>query len=113
MVRTCQPTFSAALLGYVEAALDTDDAKNRMCSPIPAPNVPADLLKMMETELANRLCWSNNVEIGEWITNARLDQFMGLMQSRLGVDKDAAANIARYAQHVGPAAANLENLLAG
>jgi hypothetical protein len=113
MVRICQPTFSAALLGYVEATFGTDAEKNRMCSPIASPNVPADWLTMMETELANRQCWSSSAELNDWIANARLDQFTGLIRSRVGIDEEATDNLARYLQNVGPAVTNLEKLQAG
>lgn len=35
-VRTCLPTFNAALVGHVEATRD-DDAENRLCPPNPYP----------------------------------------------------------------------------
>ena len=36
------PCFGAALAGYVEATIDGDDEKNRLCPPSPLPNTPAD-----------------------------------------------------------------------
>ena len=48
-VRTCQPTFSAALIGFVESTFADDDVKNRICTPIAPPSVPLDWLRMMQT----------------------------------------------------------------
>ena len=57
MVRTCQPTFSAAFIGFVESTFSDDAEKNRICTPIAPPNVPLDWLRMMRTELVNRDLW--------------------------------------------------------
>ncbi len=74
-VRTCQPTFSAALIGIVEARFDDDDVKNRICTPIVPPTVPRDWLRMFQVELANRAELNAHPEIGEWLATARLDPF--------------------------------------
>jgi hypothetical protein len=37
-VRACQPVFSAALAGYLEAARDDDAAKNLLCPANPYPD---------------------------------------------------------------------------
>ena len=39
-VRTCQPAFSAAFIGFVESTFEDDEAKNRICTPIVPPTVP-------------------------------------------------------------------------
>ena len=39
-VRLCQPVFSAALIGHVEAAYEDESEKNRICRPIPAKRSP-------------------------------------------------------------------------
>ncbi len=44
MVRWCQPTFNAALVGYIEGSRDDDAEKNRLCPPNPYPTVAADWL---------------------------------------------------------------------
>ena len=45
-IRTGFPCFGAALAGYVEATLDGDDEKNRLCPPSPLSNTPADWARM-------------------------------------------------------------------
>jgi putative NAD(P)-binding protein len=55
-IRTGFPCFGAALAGYVEATVDDDDAKNRLCPPSPYSNTPADWARMQV--LGNRASMS-------------------------------------------------------
>jgi hypothetical protein len=110
-VRLCQPTFSAALIGHVEATFDDDAEKNRICMPIAPPTVPSDWLRMMLVELANRRCWAAVPEVGEWLQHARLDAYMARIQSLTGAETAIIAHLQRYLEHVGPAAANAGRLL--
>jgi hypothetical protein len=112
-VRTCQPTFSAAFIGHVESTFADDAEKNRICTPIAPPAVPQDWLRMMQTELANRQCWSTYPEIEAWLASSRLDPFTKVARARLGVDVEATRHLQRYLQHVGSAAARLDQLLRG
>ncbi len=111
-VRTCQPTFSAALIGFVEARFDDDDVKNRICTPIVPPTVPRDWLRMFQVELANRAELNAHPEIGEWLATARLDPFTARSRSRLGVDVEATEHITRYLTNIAGAYAKLDTLLA-
>jgi hypothetical protein len=111
-VRTCQPTFSAALIGFVEARFDDDDVKNRICTPIVPPTVPRDWLRMFQVELANRAELNAHPEIGEWLATARLDPFTARSRSRLGVDVEAGEHITRYLTNIAGAHAKLDRLLA-
>jgi hypothetical protein len=111
-IRTCQPTFSAALIGVVETRFDDDDLKNRICTPIVPPTVPPDWLRMFRVELANRGCWNNEPEIGDWMAQSRLDPFTARARARLGVDTEAREHIGRYLSNITPAIAKLDELLA-
>jgi len=111
-VRTCQPTFSGAFVGHVEAAYATDDEKNHLCQPIPYPDRDIDYLKMAVLELANRVTWSQDPAIGNWLATARLDGFTARARRLLETDAEARAHIGRYAANVGSAAARMEVLLA-
>jgi hypothetical protein len=35
MVRTCQPTFSAAFVAHIEATFHDEAEKNGLCAPVP------------------------------------------------------------------------------
>lgn len=110
-VRTCQPAFSAALIGHIEANYDDEAEKNRICAPISPPAVPHDWLRMFQQELTNRFLWTQYPELEAWITECRLDPFRKQVQASLPGDEAAAAALGRYAANVGPAAARLAELL--
>lgn len=111
-VRTCQPTFSAAFTGFVEATFADEATKNRICTPIAPPTVPGDWLRMFRVELGNRACWAEYPEIGEWLAGSRLDPFTRTSREQLGRDSEAAEHLGRYLACVGPAITQLERFLA-
>ena len=111
-VRMCQPTFSAALIGFVEATWDDVDIKNALCAPIAPPDVPADWLRMMAIDLANRYRWSKNQAVAEWQMRARLDGFAKRFASLNGTETAILDQFQRYRSHVGVAASNVTTLLA-
>jgi len=110
-VRTCQPTFSAALTGFVESRFDDEAVKNRICTPIVPPTVPLDWLRVFRVELANRRTWNEYPELDEWMGTARLDTFTPVARERIGVDVEATAHLQRYLEYTEPAEARLEQLL--
>jgi hypothetical protein len=110
-VRVCQPTFSAGLIGHVEAAYDDDQEKNRLCAPIVPPTVPRHWVEMMEVELANRQVWSADPELSAWLMNARLDGFNKMIGERIGVDAEATAHLGRYVENVASAREGITRLL--
>ena len=112
MVRTCQPTFSAAFIGFVESTFSDDAEKNRICTPIAPPNVPLDWLRMMRAELANRACWLEYPTLGDWMANSRLDPVSRSIRVRLAHDPEAMKHIGRYLENFEPAQAKLDVLLA-
>ena len=103
-VRTCQPAFSAALIGFVESTFKDEGLKNRICTPIVPPTVPLDWLRMYRIELANRKCWAENPEIDDWMAASWLDIFTRTARSRLGIDVEATEHLGRYLTYVDPAA---------
>jgi hypothetical protein len=111
-VRTCQPAFSAAFIGFVESNFTDEDEKNRICTPIEPPIVPLDWLRMLRVELANRTCWSTYPELGEWMVTTRLDPVAKSIRTRLGVDQEATDHLVRYMTNIEAAQAKLDQLLA-
>ena len=47
LIRTCQPTFSAAFIGFIEAAFADPKQKNALCEPVPNPVLEIDWLRML------------------------------------------------------------------
>jgi hypothetical protein len=101
-VPTCQPAFSAAVIGHVEAAYADDDTRNRFCGPVPYPHKPADWLRMMSSFNRNQLIWFDDPDMMAWLDASRLnvlhhvtagvserarEKIIGMLSSRL-VDID-------------------------
>ncbi len=72
-VRTCQPAFSAAVIGHVEATYCDDDTRNAFCGPVPYPREPADWLRMMLAFNKNQLQWFSDPDMMAWVDAARLN----------------------------------------
>lgn len=111
-ISTCWPSFSAALIGYIDSTFEDEDLKNRLCQPISPPTVPADWLRMMAIQLANQKEWSNYPQIREWQGRSRLDAFAGRIQHLTGSETDVLSQLGRYRQNLSKAAKNLPQLLA-
>jgi hypothetical protein len=72
-VRTCQPAFSAAVIGHVEATYADDETRNAFCGPVPYPREPADWLRMMLAFNKNQLHWFSDPDMMAWVDQARLN----------------------------------------
>lgn len=109
-LRTCQPTFNAALTGFIEASRDNDDDKNHLCPPNPYPTTSVDLLRgILSQQLATNR-WNEASDIAEWMTRSRLNAVQ-TMNDHLGEPRMQDA-IGRYLTAIEPAMENLERLLA-
>lgn len=77
-VRSCSPTFNAALIGYLEATRPGDeDAKNLLCPPNPLPDAAEDWLPTFATSMAAARAWTAEPDLSEWIEASRLNIFRG------------------------------------
>jgi hypothetical protein len=72
-VRTCQPAFSAAVIGHVEVTKSDDAQRNAYCGPVPHPTVPVDWLSMTKAFHTNQLHWFADAEMMAWLSGARLN----------------------------------------
>lgn len=111
-VRTVQPAFSAALTAHVEAHYDDEAEKNKLCTVIPLPDEPIDWLKMLAVNMGNQQRWGKDKALRMWIMQSRLDGFTALARSVKPDDIEKLTLLQRFAQSAGPAAANLQALLA-
>jgi hypothetical protein len=73
MIRTCQPTFSAAFIGFIEATFADQNEKNALCQPVPNPVLAIDWLRMLAATTKNRLAWRAHPKIEEWLLKSRLN----------------------------------------
>ena len=112
LVRLPQPAFSAALVAYVEAHYDSDQAKNRLCSVVPFPHRMQDYARAMAVNMWNQFQWSQDKTLRQWIRESRLDGFGKLMVGVDPQDTEKQAILARLKEQAGAAMANVQKLLA-
>lgn len=74
-VRHCQQVFSAAFIAHVEGAYPEAEQKNVLCTVVPHPDAALDWLRTMHGNIMNMANWSTDLELTEWLANARLDGF--------------------------------------
>lgn len=113
MIRTYQPTFSAALIAYIEAIVGDDAIKQKLCQPTHMTETVNDYLQVSAVNLRNQAAWNALPELRSWIRTCRLDAFS---QTIAQVAKDDTARrevLARLAAATGPAVENLQRLAPG
>ena len=69
-VRVCQPTFNAALIGYVEATREGEE-KNALCPPNPYPNTPADWIPATMVTQRALAAWLRDSDLMAWLEESR------------------------------------------
>jgi hypothetical protein len=77
-VRTCFPTFNAALIAFVESARDNDVEKNRLCPPNPYPNTAVDWIATTSISQRVQTTWSREPDLVAWMARSRLDVARGI-----------------------------------
>ncbi|HET9977008.1 MAG TPA: FAD/NAD(P)-binding protein [Burkholderiaceae bacterium] len=111
MVRLPQPAFSAALTAYVEAHYDGDEAKNRLCTPVPFPHTLAEYPRAVMVNMRNHHQWAQDKVLRQWIRDSRLDGFGRLVTGIDPADTDKLAIVARLKAQSSAALANLPRLI--
>lgn len=76
-IRTGQPAFSAALVGYLEASRHDDAAKNLLCPPNPYPDAAADWIRCTCVSLRAQARWLADPDLSAWIESSRLNATRG------------------------------------
>lgn len=74
-VRTCQQVFSAAFIAFVEATIEEEDEKNRLCTPVPHPDSDIDWLRTTLGTMQNGGIWASVPKLQQWLMKSRLDPF--------------------------------------
>ncbi len=117
-IRACQPVFSAALAGYVEAARDDDAAKNLLCPANPYPDTALDWIPdtaldwIPVTCIAQRaeMVWTADPDLFSWMQRSRLNASGGI-RDHLD-DPQMKSALARLFANVEPALAKLGTFMA-
>ena len=72
-IRTCQPAFNAALVGFVEATRHDDAEKNRLCPPNPYPDTAMDWIPATCIAQRAQAMWLADTDLSAWMEGARLN----------------------------------------
>jgi hypothetical protein len=109
-VRSCSPTFNAALLGYVEATRDDVAEQNRLCPTNPYPDDALDWLPNMAVSLAAARAWQGEPDLVGWLEGCRLNILCGAFDHADEPRMQEA--FVRYAANIKPGVARLRELMA-
>jgi hypothetical protein len=109
-IRACQPVFSAALTGYVEATCD-DARKNRICPANRHPDAAADWIPLICTAQRAEIIWATDPDVSSWMQRSRLNATCGMADHQ--EDPQMKSALARLFDNMEPAISKLETLTAG
>jgi NAD(P)-binding Rossmann-like domain len=115
LVRAPLPTFSAALIAYVEAHYPDDAgdvAKNKLCGNVPFPHTLADYPRTMMVNMMNQMQWGQEKTLRAWMRESRLDGFAKLMTSVDPSDTERLTILGNLKTQAMAAMANMPKLLA-
>lgn len=111
MVRVPQPTFSAALLAFLEARIDDDAARNALAVPLKIPETLEDFPACVLGNMINQFSWSQHPRVRDWITQSRLDGFGKVLAAIAPDDADKRAVLKRLRAAAPAAMNNLRSLM--
>lgn len=110
IIRAGVPSFNAALAGFVEAILDGDEEKNRLCPPTPYSNSLASWALFQAMGSRAVASYMSHPDVAAWT------QGVSLNPARLPPEEQRSeelwAAIARVASLAGPGLAGLDRLAA-
>jgi hypothetical protein len=109
-VRTCQPTYNAALVGFVEAVKGDDATKNGLCPSNPYPTLASDWIRGTAVSQHSEMVTMADPEVGPWREASRLNAAGGVMDHL--DDPMVMAAAGRFATFGEPAIENLRRLVA-
>jgi NAD(P)-binding Rossmann-like domain len=107
-IRTCQPTFNAALIAYVESLGCDDTERNRLCPPNPYPTAAADWITASAISQRAESAWMASPELSAWMERSRLNAARGIADHM--DDPQMQEALTRFVTNAEPSVANLERL---
>jgi NAD(P)-binding Rossmann-like domain len=110
-IRACQPVFSAALTGYVEATRDDDARKNVLCPANRYPGAAVDWIPVTCTAQRAEIVWAADPDLSAWMQRSRLNATCGMAEHR--ADPQMKSALTRLFTNIEPAINKLETLMAG
>ena len=109
-IRSGFPCFGAALAGFVEALLDDDDEKNRLCPPSPYADTPSDWARMQLLGTRAAMSFASNPDVQAWADGVPLNP--ARVPPELAGSSGVMAAIERFRGHLGAGMSRLAELAA-
>jgi hypothetical protein len=107
-IRSGFPCFGAALAGYVEATIDGDEEKNRLCPPSPLSNTPTDWARMQVLGIRAAMSFGSHPDIKAWADRVPLNPARIPPDTAGSADLDAA--VQRFRASVGAGVTRMAEL---
>ena len=107
-VRAGFPVFGAALVGYVEATVDSDAEKNRLCPPSPLPDTPTDWARMQVLGARATQSFASEPHIKAWADRTALNP--SRTPPELADTAEVSAAVERFRKYVGPGVSRMAEL---
>ena len=107
-IRACQPVFSAALTGYVEATRNDDASKNQICPANRYPDAATDWIPLTCGAQRAEIIWATDPDVSSWMQRARLNATRGLADHH--DDPQLNSALTRLFTNIEPAISNLDKL---
>ena len=109
-IRACQPVFSAALTGYIEATRDGDARKNLICPANQYPDAAADWIPLTCTAQRAEIIWATDPGLSAWMQRSRLNATRGMADHQGDPLMESA--LTRLFTNIEPAINKLQTLMA-
>jgi hypothetical protein len=104
-VRTCQPTFNAALVAFIEATREDDAEKNRLCPPNPYPDTALDWISASYIAQRAQTAWHGEPDLIAWMEQSRLNAARGINDHL--TDPRMLTALSRFGDNLEPAIVKL------
>jgi NAD(P)-binding Rossmann-like domain len=112
LVRAPLPSFSCAMIAYVEAHYPDDAQRNKLCGNVPFPENVTGYVRTMAANMMNQMQWSKDKTLREWMRASRLDGFGKVMASADRNDPEKMAILEKLRNQAMAAMGNMPKLLA-
>jgi hypothetical protein len=107
MIRQYQPTFSAALIGHIEASITDEAEKQSLTRVAGMTDTVEDWMVSLLASMTNQGAWGAIKELGSWMADCRLDLYTGQARRVRPEDLSKLAALNRMREQAGPARRNL------
>jgi hypothetical protein len=105
-------SLSASIAGFIEATFDTNEEKNALAMPIQMTDTPGDYPQAMLGNVMNRMLWSKNPAIMNFLNTARLDPAQRMRSAMADVNENVQHDASQIRNATIAALPNLKKLVA-